>query len=1074
MGNIKQLLINNLKTTDKKYYDHLESILFYAANKNTDYIVKSSIYIEQFIKSAYKIPRDISYDLITLINEYISDNDLKHDLHEIRINANKIKHDEEYKENFNEHKCIEYFKIIDKFTDYITSGKLSKYYEVFSLEERYLVEKKSLENKIYTKNNNSINFEKISDPFYIDMGAKNNYFLSNYSTEKFCLYIRKSSRNISVKCPPLFFVVHNILIRKDIIRKSSYLSSIELNISDLTEIHKYEFLLLYSMKYDYFNFDSKNIIKVGKNKINYLKLAYENIMHYADTLNNMAIQKYNINYDVEFSSDNYDFWINNKEIDFGFTLEKPPEAKIEMWYSKKIKYQITEQNEEYYLGFLKEFFGHEKFREGQLEVIKDILENEISNIPVAIFPTGYGKSLIFQYCALLEPQKTIVIVPTEILACDQIYNLNENGLNIGQNISSLEKNINEQNGDLILYTIPEVFLNSKLNERLAIEDTNDNIYNIVLDECHNISLWGHQFEPTYFSLSKSIVNNFKNCNVTMFTATASSIVIDDIKHQFSDKKINVIQPVPLNRGHIDYEFVKIKKVDQIYDDLIKKFKDNYGKNNNWNLKEYASEKEYKTLIINNDTEILNELYQRLRSNEFIKPYVAIFDDKVCTYKSFRTGNKKILLSSDDFVVGINIPVLVNLICIGMPPSKEWFYQESGRVGRAYEKSNVVIYMQDKPSKIFDAIMNQTIGIDEVLEMKNEIKDLSIDISNINYFNNYFQNKEEQLKYFDFVIRGINENLYVSSGKNIGTVLLNFDVKKRDEYDFLFYMMVLMDYIKIWLLVTTNDYNSIRYQLYCRADIELNEMIDAVNKNVIVTTNNIKLRNKYIEVNNNSKDVHELMGNLMDWYFDTILSIKREKVANTYQLVTTKDINSIQIEKDLAKYFNTSIEEDLDENEVIENLGVQNSENLIDDSEEVILDEKEISDVIDKNESNSEKLLDILGKIYDQEEIDFEFYELYQILNSEEKYNLKYKLQKLLENGYIFGYELVLVLMELESDNSELSRFKKLAKNTDKDLLLLLLEKEINYITKKNYKKANKIIYKIYKPKTFKEWIKNLF
>ena len=36
----------------------------------------------------------------------------------------------------------------------------------------------------------------------------------------------------------------------------------------------------------------------------------------------------------------------------------------------------------------------------------------------------------------------------------------------------------------------------------------------------------------------------------------------------------------------------------------------------------------------------------------------------------------------DQEVGINIPNLRNIICIGIPPSKEWLYQEGGRVGRS--------------------------------------------------------------------------------------------------------------------------------------------------------------------------------------------------------------------------------------------------------------------------------------------------------------------------------------------------------------------------------------------------------
>lgn len=1102
----------NFDKDRKKYYMLLEKILHRAVDGDIHYIVEANIYIELFIKSAYKVPKEDKTDLLDLIDEYISDNVLKSGLHKIRMNSNLIRHDEDYFEQYDDEKRLQYFKIIDAFTDYITMSKISKSYEVFSLVSRWDVFKKSLKNKIYNSKMSSINIEKIGDPFAVDVDKKYEYYLSSYTTEQFCLKILKLNRELSNECPPIFAVVHNIFMRKDTIKKSPFLLLQELNVDDFNEIHKYEFLILYCMKYGFFDFKRNNVIKVPKKAVVYVELAYKNIMYYAKAINNMLFEQYDLKYNVKIEADDYTFDMNGREIHYEFSNFVPSDARIEMWFAKKLKYKITDENKEFYLMFLKEFFGHENFREGQLEVVINILENDISNIPVAVFPTGYGKSLIFQYCALLQPQKTIVIVPTEILACDQIYNLNENGLNIGRIISSYTKDVNDQNGNLIFYAIPEVFLNSDLNKRLQIEDKNNSIFNIVLDECHNISLWGHQFEPTYFSLSKSIVNNFKNCNVTLFTATASKIVIDDIKYQFSNKKINIIQPVPLNRGHINYEFVKVKKIEQIYEDIRKLFRNNYGSNNNWNLKDFASDKEYKTLVINNDPEILDGLYNKLMNDELLSPYVSMFDDTVQTYKSFRAGNKKILLSNDDFVVGINIPELVNLICIGMPPSKEWLYQESGRVGRAYEKSNVVIYMQDKPSELFDMLMNSTISVDDIMQVSLDDKEINVDISNINYFKGYFQNKKKQLKYFDIVDAGVKENIYVVGKSDIGSVDLNFDYSERSEFDFLFYMLVLMGYVRVWLMLTSGDYDKVCYRLMCQAEFDLQELIDNVNKNITVTTMNVKIRNKYIDINNKSKDVKQLLGNLIDWYFDSILSIKREKIANTYDLLIGNNISSMDVEIDLAKYFDTSIEnvDDLEPNtvdDVVENLSedvndtidnikeeyeIRSEKQII---EEIIVEEEKrkvkqdmviqasnepiLRDNVDNIGKTSgsngvDKLLHVLERIYDVEEIDFSFYDIYKSLSADEIYNLKYKLQKLLENGYIFGYEMVLTLIELESNNKELSRFKKFVQNANKDLVLLLLDKDKKYISFSKRRKAYKLLFSVYKPSSFKEWLMKLF
>ena len=95
------------------------------------------------------------------------------------------------------------------------------------------------------------------------------------------------------------------------------------------------------------------------------------------------------------------------------------------------------------------------------------------------------------------------------------------------------------------------------------------------------------------------------------------------------------------------------------------------------------------------------------------PEISLYDNTVNNYKSFRTGRKKVLVTNDDFVVGINIPDLVNLICIGVPPSKEWLYQESGRVGRDFQNSNVIIYLPKKPSELFNKMIDTSFDIKDI-------------------------------------------------------------------------------------------------------------------------------------------------------------------------------------------------------------------------------------------------------------------------------------------------------------------------------------------------------------------------
>ena len=1139
LSKVSELFNVKTKTESKeKFYNQLEKIIDRASKDDSAYLLEARKFLENIIKETFDI-NDKIIDPNTLLNDYISDLDLKSRLHSLRKRANEMAHSIDYK--YNRLEIESDLKAIDDLIDYccFKNEKINDY-ELFSLMKRITEEPKIDDDQIFSSKVDTINFEEIEELFSDEISDKYEYYTSGYNAKTFCMAISDPYRKESKDCDPIFYVVHNILIRKDMVRKSAYLNSLDgLTSAVLDSIRLYEILILHSMKYGYFDFNKKNVFSVPDNEINYIKYAYNNIMAYAGILNKMKKNPINLDFEYEIeTNDEAKFFINNHTIKYDFP-KYSEDMKVNMWFGDKIDYEITNENKNYFNTILKDLFGFDSFREGQLDVIKNILENNIDNIPLSVFPTGYGKSLIYQFCALLEPQRTIVIVPTEVLACDQIFNLNECGLNIGQIISCYEKNLNDRNGNLIYYTIPDVFLNCDLNDKLSREDAYDRIYNIVLDECHNISLWGHQFDPTYFSLSKNIISSFKNCNVTMFTATASMLVIDDITHQFSDKDVEIYQPVGLKRGHINYTIKKVNNLSDIIKDISNIYKKNYKKDNEWDLSE-ENTCPNKTLIINNDPNILNQIYDELQNNDYILPEISLYDNTVNNYKSFRTGRKKVLVTNDDFVVGINIPDLVNLICIGVPPSKEWLYQESGRVGRDFQNSNVIIYLPKKPSELFNKMIDTSFDIKDILANKELQSELNIDVSNINYFNSYFQNKEKQLESFDYVNEQIHENIYVVGKNPIGELNVNFPKSEKELYNYLLYMMVLFDYIRVWQTRSSETINTIKYRLYARSKINISEMKDYLNEIIKISTKNKELRSKYIRMNNKVTELRDLLSNLLDWYYETIITIKREMMVNTYELLLNDEISSEEIEQNLAIYFDISSNmrsnddnfefDNYEDEEIVDELKLEGliDENNVEDTEVEIIDEVAIdpnSDIgeaasednienvslntiksivikkkkseveeepeieeepaikkSDNNEKNKklksknniDKLKDILSKIYNDKSIDWKFYDVYHSLTKEDKYNLQFILQKEIESGYIYGYEMMISVIELETKGSKLVRFKKFAQNTNKQLLELLIEKESTIIPHTNKKLAYKIVYSIHKPDSIFDRLKTIF
>ena len=74
---------------------------------------------------------------------------------------------------------------------------------------------------------------------------------------------------------------------------------------------------------------------------------------------------------------------------------------------------------------LKQIFGYSSFRNGQEEIVKNILGGKQT---LAIMPTGAGKSLCYQIPAIASEQKTVVISPLISLIENQVTDLRENGV----------------------------------------------------------------------------------------------------------------------------------------------------------------------------------------------------------------------------------------------------------------------------------------------------------------------------------------------------------------------------------------------------------------------------------------------------------------------------------------------------------------------------------------------------------------------------------------------------------------------------------------------------------------------
>ncbi|KAA8497576.1 ATP-dependent DNA helicase RecQ [Porphyridium purpureum] len=189
------------------------------------------------------------------------------------------------------------------------------------------------------------------------------------------------------------------------------------------------------------------------------------------------------------------------------------------------------QMEQKAMELLKDRFGLNAFRDGQLDVILRVMKGESA---LGVFPTGMGKSLCFQLPALHFAGLTLVVSPLIALMKDQVGSLQALGIAAASLDSTLDTESAAQvqsdvrnNRIKILFVAPERLKNESFRRMI------DHIHvsMMVVDEAHCISEWGHSFRPVYL-LVAAFAQEIQNPVVLALTATATPAVVKDICREF--------------------------------------------------------------------------------------------------------------------------------------------------------------------------------------------------------------------------------------------------------------------------------------------------------------------------------------------------------------------------------------------------------------------------------------------------------------------------------------------------------------------------------------------------------------
>ncbi|MDR3597185.1 DNA helicase RecQ [Clostridium sp.] len=382
---------------------------------------------------------------------------------------------------------------------------------------------------------------------------------------------------------------------------------------------------------------------------------------------------------------------------------------------------------------LKKYYGFDTLRRGQFEIINSILSGVDT---FCLMPTGAGKSICYQIPAIILQGITIVIAPLISLMKDQVDNLigvgvKANYINSTQSMDTIKKIlIGASMGEYkILYISPE-----RLESRIFKDMIKElHISQIVIDEAHCVSQWGHDFRQSYLEISNFYNSlNFKPV-MSAFTATATEVVRED-----SIKLLELKNPY-VYRGDINRENLDINVLKEV--DKLETLKDIIrGNENEAGIVYCASRNE------------VDNLYYYLKDLGYNvgKYHGGLKDEEKEKFQEeFLYENIDIIIATNAFGMGIDKSNIRFIVHFTLSQNIESYYQEIGRGGRDGEKCNCYLFYCETDIRRVEYIINKSSSMSR-REIQLRQLQCMIDYCNLKecyrkYILNYFGN-ERKLSY----------------------------------------------------------------------------------------------------------------------------------------------------------------------------------------------------------------------------------------------------------------------------------------------------------------------------------------
>jgi len=425
-------------------------------------------------------------------------------------------------------------------------------------------------------------------------------------------------------------------------------------------------------------------------------------------------------------------------------------------------------------SFVRDLLRKPSFREGQYEILSRILGGKDV---VGLLPTGGGKSLPYQLASLLMSGLTVYVAPLKSLIQDQAERLAALGIDLAVRMSSdqspkerLEAQRALQSGRIrFLLIAPERFLIQSFRDDLASYRTNfGEVAQVVIDECHCVSEWGHDFRPAYLSLSRIARDRTNRLGTSAplvaLTGTASAIVLEDIKRELGILSADsTVRARRLDRQELWLECRMLQQASkrQVLLELVSEFVIEHPDEQEGllvfcrfaggtdgvlgvaaeMLKVVASEdlrfysgrepdwSKYAAMKLRKKSQKLSQ--EEIQAAKPTWALASLGEEegwervKARVQREFLSGIKgsfRVLVATHAFGMGIDKPSIRRVVHFMSPQSPEAYYQEVGRAGRDRKASGAILLFSDEYAIVADKLLSPENSLEDIKKIYEDHKE----------------------------------------------------------------------------------------------------------------------------------------------------------------------------------------------------------------------------------------------------------------------------------------------------------------------------------------------------------------